>query len=100
MDWFDPIRLVTLALCGVFGVALARRRRESPGTIEMDVGGGLLFLIGLWWAASIGRDAATAALLAGLGGVSFTYALARHRRMSRQDGSRAGFEPPAITSGE
>lgn len=70
--------LVGIAIVG--GVVLGRIRGDPPIAIALDVAGYAVFLIGLYWASKIGRDAFTAAGAASLGVLLFTSAANLRRR--------------------
>jgi hypothetical protein len=80
----DTRTLILIAFVVVIGIVVGRLRGESAATIALNVGGYLLFLGGLSWAAEIGTDALLAAAVASLGSLMFTMAASwRGRRSTR-----------------
>jgi hypothetical protein len=64
------------------GIVFGRRRRETPMTIGLNVGGYLIFGFGLAWTSSIGQEALLASGATSLGSLLFTLAAGQHRRQA------------------
>ena len=80
MDWLNAGFLIPVVVVTVAGIVFGRIRGETPVTIGLNVGGYLIFLFGLNWAASLDIKALLAAGAANLGSLVFTMAAGRQRR--------------------
>ena len=80
MDWLNAGFLIPVVVVTMAGIVIGRIRGETPFTIGLNVGGYLIFLLGLTWASSLGGEAVLAAGAASLGSLLFTMAAGRQRR--------------------
>ncbi len=70
--------LVGIVIAG--GIVLGRMRGDPLILVALDVAGYTVFLVGLYWASDVGRDAFIAAGAASLGVLLFTTASNLRRR--------------------
>jgi len=84
MEWFTPWLAVLTVVFVVLSILIGLVRHHSPKVISLETGGFVLFMLGLFWAASVSDAAALAAGAASLGSLLFTLGAERSRtRTSR-----------------